>query len=222
MDDKQSSSVNSQASSEDVASMPAWLKAVRWITVSGFVILLFTVYILRAQVVEITAMKYRVEDESRKVSDRRYEENFELRKKDYELQKQAYQMRVAHYNKMVKRFQEDYDTYRKERHPEAPIPPRLPEPPSNPEEQKKVRELTTEFIAHRFGFYTTLYILCFVNLLGAAMLVGGIVTLILFERPKGRLAWLGLLVLSFVFLIGPAFHTILSALVGWLKIAPAY
>ena len=48
-------------------------------------------------------------------------------------------------------------------------------------------------------------------------LVGGLLCLILFDTANGRLIYFVTLVLSFVFLIGPSFHSIMSAIVGFLQ-----
>jgi len=44
----------------------------------------------------------------------------------------------------------------------------------------------------------------------------------MFESGNQRLIYLAVLLLSFVFMIGPAFHSILSAIVGILKAPSAY
>lgn len=59
--------------------------------------------------------------------------------------------------------------------------------------------------------------LCFI-----AVLVGGLLFLIMFETGNQKFVYLAVLVLSFVFMIGPSFHSIMSAIVGFLEAPPVY
>ncbi len=53
--------------------------------------------------------------------------------------------------------------------------------------------------------------------IAATALVGGLLYLIMFDPAGGRIIYFALLVMSFVFMIGPAFHSIISAIVGFLE-----
>ena len=51
----------------------------------------------------------------------------------------------------------------------------------------------------------------------ALALTGGLLYLLLFDRAGPRLIYLAVLLLSFVFLIGPSFHSILTTIIGFLE-----
>jgi hypothetical protein len=50
--------------------------------------------------------------------------------------------------------------------------------------------------------------------LAAMSLVGGLLYLLMFDQEGKRIFYLAVLVLSFVFMIGPSFHSILSGIIG--------
>ncbi len=52
--------------------------------------------------------------------------------------------------------------------------------------------------------------------LSSTATVGGLVSLLLFDRRGSRWVYLALLSVSFVFLIGPAFHSLLTGMIGFL------
>jgi hypothetical protein len=49
------------------------------------------------------------------------------------------------------------------------------------------------------------------------LLVGGLVSLLMFDTHGQRWHYLAALLLSFVFLIGPSFHSIITAIIGFLE-----
>ena len=49
------------------------------------------------------------------------------------------------------------------------------------------------------------------------MLVGGLVYLLMFDADGQRWHYLAAMVISFVFLIGPAFHSIITGIIGFLQ-----
>jgi hypothetical protein len=59
--------------------------------------------------------------------------------------------------------------------------------------------------------------LTWVACIGALALVGGLLYLLMFDVDGRRLYYVIVLLISFVFLIGPSFHTILSTIVGFLE-----
>jgi hypothetical protein len=56
----------------------------------------------------------------------------------------------------------------------------------------------------------------------ALILVGGLLWLIMFDEGAQRIPYLVVLVLSFVFMIGPSFHSIMSAIAGFLRAPSVY
>ena len=58
--------------------------------------------------------------------------------------------------------------------------------------------------------------------LAALLLVGSLLYLLMFDTEGKRIFYVVLLLLSFVFMIGPSFHSIMSAIVGFLRAPGVY
>ena len=95
-------------------------------------------------------------------------------------------------------------------------------PPKSPEYLKQLSEIDAQFRAQKHHYFTVTSSLNWVAMVGALCLVGGLVYLIMFDLANGRLIYFFTLVLSFVFLIGPSFHSIMSAIVGFLEAPGIY
>ena len=99
-------------------------------------------------------------------------------------------------------------------------PPKLaarPQPPDPPEYQESLARINTEFRCRNTATSCAATVLNRIAWASALCLVGGLLYLLMFDVGNGRAFYVVLLVLSFVFLIGPSFHTIPSAVVGFLE-----
>jgi hypothetical protein len=189
------------------------------IAVVGFLALLCTTYYLRHEVLVLSEIGFSA-DEARANYDvnqnrQDYPEALERHKvalKNYELQKE-------HYEEMLKLYQSDYNSYVKRLKDEyrPPQVPASPQPPRPPEYTQKLVEIDAAFRSQKHHYFEVTGSLNWIAMAAALALVGGLLYLIMFDTANGRLMYVLTLVLSFVFLIGPAFHSILSAIVGFLK-----
>ena len=144
------------------------------------------------------------------------------RVEQHEFALETYQERVKHYEKMLELYRTDRNEYirlveGKYEPPSMPFRPRKPEPP---ELDEKFYELNAQFRARKNHYFAVTSRLTWVALLAALGTVGGLVYLLMFDEAGTRWHYLALLLISFVFLIGPSFHSILTTVMGFMQ-APA-
>jgi hypothetical protein len=137
---------------------------------------------------------------------------------------QHYELERAHYNQMLELYHTDYDAYvqRLEDKYKPPHLPRRPAEPQSPELSDKLGKINAEFTARQYEYFASTSRLNWVTCVSALLLVGGLLFLTMFETGSHRLMYLVVLILSFVFMIGPSFHSIMSAIVGFLRAPSMY
>jgi bacteriorhodopsin len=86
----------------------------------------------------------------------------------------------------------------------------------------QLAQINAEFRAQQFHYFDSTSALNWVCCASALVLVGGLLSLIMFDTGSVRAFYLAVLVLSFVFMIGPSFHSIMSAIVGFLHAPSVY
>jgi hypothetical protein len=196
-----------------------WLGLAKIVAIVGFLVLVCTTYHLRHEVLVLSEIGFSA-DEARA--------NYEVdqMRKDYpqELERYAvalknHELQKKHYEEMLKLYQGDYESYVKRLKDEY-RPPQLaerPQPPRPPEFRQRLVEIDAAFRSQKHHYFEVTSSLNWIAMAAALALVGGLLYLTMFDTANGRLMYILTLVLSFVFLIGPAFHSILSAIVGFLK-----
>jgi hypothetical protein len=220
------------------------------LSILGFLVLLSSTYYLRSEVLDLNRIgfsadqarseyelaqlkeNYPYEQERYKVAQENYQKQLDELERRYEADQQNYELRRRHYEEMLGLYQTDYDgyvqrlkdEYQPPELPPVPTPPQKParpQPPQPPEYRQKLMEINNEFRSQKYHYFQATALLTWVALAAALCLVGGLLYLILFD-DNGRLFYLLTLVLSFVFMIGPSFHSILSAIVGFLEAPRVY
>jgi len=171
-----------------------------------------------------------------------YAHNLERRKQRHKAAQVNYELQEKHYQKMLELYLKDYegyvqalkDKYRPPQLPAEPTPPEMPpepsppqmpvrpKPPRSPEYTQQLSEIDAQFRAQKHHYFQVTSALNWVAMAGALCLVGGLLYLLMFDTANGRLFYFLTLVLSFVFLIGPSFHSIMSAIVGFLHAPGVY
>ena len=135
-----------------------------------------------------------------------------------------YDLQMQHYEEMLGLYQTDHNAYmrRFEHGYRPPQMPDKPQPPRPPKYRQKLMEINTQFRAQKHHYFQTTGVLNLVAMTAALCLVGGLLCLIMFDTANGRLLYFVTLMLSFVFLIGPSFHSIISAIIGFLEAPGIY
>lgn len=147
-----------------------------------------------------------------------------MRVAEYEVQTKNYELQMDHYREMLDLYRSNYAEYVK-RQRDNYQPPQLPQKPQqarSPELSDKLGQINADFRAQQYHYFDSTSRMNWVCCASALILAGGLLFLIMFETGNQRVLYLTVLVLSFVFMIGPAFQSIMSAIVGFLKAPSLY
>ena len=191
----------------------------KYTTISAFLVLLFSTYYLRSQVLKLNTIRLSSENIRMEEVRRETEESLPVRQKEYELRMTNYQTEKKHYEDMLDLYQTDYEEYVK-RTKDKFAPPRMPRKPTkpvSPELSDKLVEVGAEFRDQQYHYFSSTSKLNWIACIAALSLVGGLLYLLMFDVEGKRIFYIIILVLSFVFMIGPSFHSIMSAVAGFLQ-----
>jgi hypothetical protein len=192
------------------------LRIAKVTTVLSFLVLLLCTYIVRGQALDLNRMRLSA-DAARAAEDLA---TFEA---TYDDRVAAYEMAQEHYRRQVERFRADYDAWlasAQERGMMAPspLPPRAPQ---SPEATRRLAEISAEYRAARYTYIEALGGVNGLAALAALVLTTSLLTLVLGDTNPGRWMYLALLGLAFVFMIGPALHSVLTGVMSAMR-PPAY
>jgi len=185
----------------------------------GFLSLVVCTYYLRSEVLALSHIKFSA-DEVRASNDlKRLRESYPDRVKQHEAAMKHYELETEHYRKMLELYETDYEEYVKRIDDEYRVPalPHAPTKPDSPEVAERLYEINAEFRTRKNQYFGTTSRLNWAACVAALMLVGGLVSLLMFDTNGQRWHYLAALLISFVFLIGPAFHSIITGIIGFLE-----
>lgn len=189
----------------------------------GFLVLLSSSYYLRSEVLELNRIRFSADQARADQERKRLQETYPERVEQYQIALQNYKLQLEHYEKMTELYRKDLVEYLKliqdegKGTPGPPQVPTRPQPPDPPEVRETLSRINLEFRARKYHYFEVTSRLNWVAWAAALALTGGLLFLLLFDREGPRLVYLSILLLSFIFLIGPSFHSILSAIVGFLE-----
>jgi hypothetical protein len=190
----------------------------------GFLVLLAITYWLRSEVLALSRIHFSADEKKVELERQRSREQFPERQRQYEVAVSNHETEVKHYEKMMSIYEANLDDYRSltSDRLQPPQMPSRPQPPDPPEVEDQFRSIQADFVARRYRYFAVSeygnWIAC-----GAAMLlVGGLLYLLMFDLNGNRLFYFLTLVLSFVFMIGPSFQSIMSAIVGFMNVPHGY
>jgi hypothetical protein len=200
------------------------ISIVKLLTIAGFLVLLFSTYYLRSEVVSLNEIRLRADDTRARYNLQQRRESHDDRVDAYQASLKHYEIQQQYYRDMLDLFQNDYDAYvqRVKDKYKPPSLPSEPQPPTDPEVEDELYEINAEFRARRYRYFKKLSALNWVACGAALVLAGGLLVLLMFDERGNRVFYVVILVLSFVFMIGPSFHSILSAIVGFLEAPRLY
>ena len=203
-------------------SSPRGCTIAKLCVLGGFLVLLSSSYYLRTEVLALNRIRFSADEARADFELKRLREAGPERQERYQVELKNYQLQVEHYEKMSQLYREDLVKYLELTKDQAPMQtapqlPIRPQPPEPPEVREKLAQINMEFRTRKYQYFVATGILNWAAWAAALALAGGLLYLLLFERDGPRLIYLAVLVLSFVFLIGPSFHSILSAIVGFLE-----
>ncbi|MCB9796397.1 MAG: hypothetical protein H6741_27185 [Alphaproteobacteria bacterium] len=196
--------------------MERLLNLARLSSLLGILTLLVSSYVLRSEVITLSAMHLDADAVRARGNLDAHEESYADRVAVFEMQQAHYEVQLQHYRDMLALYESDYDAYVL-RLEDAFVPPPMPErptPPRSPSVEAELYEINTAFRERRAEYFHRLAGLNVVAAGAALATVGGLVFLLLFDDRGRWWIYLALLSVSFVFLIGPAFHAMLTGLIG--------
>lgn len=194
------------------------VRVAKWTAILGFLALLTCTYYLRWQLMELNRVRTSADHARAGHQARRLIEDFPDQQRRHEVELRNYELQKQHYELMLALYRSDAKAYA-ERMKEPNAPPQIPQhlqPPRPPEEVRELAEIQGRFLSRRHEYFASAAALAWVAWLAALAMAGGLLYLVLFE-PSGRFVYLALLAMGFVFLIGPAFHSLLSVIAGFLE-----
>ncbi len=194
------------------------------VSVVGFLVLLCSTYFLRSEVLTLNAIRFSADETRAKYDLQRLKKDYPHEVERHEVAVKNYELQMKYYQEMLGLYNTDYDVYVKRIKDEYRPPklPNRPQPPRPPEYTQKLSEIDANFRAQKHHYFQVTSVLNWVAMGAAICLVGGLLYLIMLDTVGGRLIYLATLLLSFVFMIGPSFHSIISAVVGFLKAPGVY
>lgn len=189
------------------------------LTMLGFLVLLSTTYILRGEALTLSRIGFSADKAKADLEHKRVVETYPERVERHEVAMKNYELQLKHYQEMLDLYHKDYKGY-VARIQDKYTPPQLPQRPEAPlpvDVEQKMAEIKVEFRQQRFHYFRTTTTLNWVSWMSALALVGGLLYLLLFDLDGQRLFYVIVLILSFVFMIGPALQTLLTGIVGILQ-----
>ncbi|MFL2437010.1 MAG: hypothetical protein ACJ0IZ_10865 [Verrucomicrobiales bacterium] len=195
------------------------IKIAKFITIISFLVLLFSTYFLRSKVLELNTIRMSSQNVMAEETEKNLNNSLPQRTKEYENKLKQYEIQKKHYDEMLDLYQSDYEEYVK-RIKDKFVPPRMPPnpvKPLSPEISDEMQKISIEFRKKQSHYFESTSKMNWVSCVAALTLVGGLLYLLLFDLQGKRLFYMVLLVLSFIFMIGPSFHSLMSALAGFLQ-----
>lgn len=184
--------------------------------IGGFLVLLMITYWMRSEVLGLSRIHFSADEKNVELEQQRNRESFPDRQKQYEVSLKNYELQLKHYERMMAVYEKDLDEYAAlTKDPlEPPQLPLRPSPPSAPEVEDQFRAIQTEFIMRRYRYFVVSEYGNWLACLAALSLVGGLLYLLMFDVTSNRLFYFMILVLSFVFMIGPSLQSMMTAIIG--------
>ncbi len=187
-------------------------------------ILVVISYWLRSEVLGLSRIHFSADEKKVELDRQRSRDTFPERQKQYEIALKNHEVQVKHYEKMMEVYQRDLEQYAEltKNALQPPQMPSQPEPPRAPEVDDQFQSIQAEFVSRKYRYFVVSESGNWIACLGALLLAGGLLYLLMFDLNGNRLYYFMVLVFSFVFLIGPSLQSVMSALIGLMHGPHAY
>ena len=200
------------------------IAAAKCCSMVGFLILVVISYWLRSEVLGLSRIHFSADEKKVELERQRSRDTFPERQKQYEIGLKNHEVQVKHYEKMMEVYQRDLEQYAEltKNTLQPPQMPSQPEPPKSPEVEDEFQSIQAEFVSRKYRYFVISESGNWIACLGALLLSGGLLYLIMFDLNGNRLYYFMILAFSFVFLIGPSLQSVMSALIGLMHGPHAY
>jgi len=200
------------------------INVAKCVTLLSFLVLVSVTYFLRREVLALSHIHFS-SDEARALHElEEMKSSYPERDGEYNEAMVHYQEEAKHYQKMLELYRTDEEEYMKlvKGKYDLPALPSPPDKPQSPRLSATLHELNTQFRSRKNEYFANALSLNWVAWIAALGLVGGLVYLLMFDTAPTRWHYLAALVMSFVFMIGPAFHSIITTIIGILEAPSTY
>lgn len=184
------------------------------IVIASMLCLLGTTFVLRAKI--LTLVNFLMTGQDIVATERmdRFHAAEDDRQSEYVAALARFEIGMEQYRSLLQLYQDDLDAYRKRtnegRMTQPPPIPEKPRLPRTPEVQRTLAEINSNFRDARNSYFRFATALNGFVAVCALLLIGGLLFLMFFDASNGRLMYIVVLAISFVFIIGPAFHSALT------------
>jgi len=195
------------------------IDAAKAVAILGFLVMLSTTYYLRADALTLNSIRFSADNIRAEYEIQRLKATYPERLEQHKVESKNYELQEQHYREMSELYHKDYEAYIK-RIKDQYQPPQLPARPArpdSPEVQEELSKINAQFRAEKYRYFRVASILNGTAWAAAMLLVGGLLFLLMFDVDGQRWYYVVVLGLSFTFMIGPSFHSILSAIIGFLS-----
>lgn len=195
------------------------IKIAKVAVVVSFIVLLFCTYYLRSHVLLLNRTRFEARKTDSDQSMQQRKDEYPMRVAEYEAESKQYEIEMAHHEEMLNLYRTNYEEYVKRRKDRYAPPglPRRPHRPTSPEASDRMAKIGAQFTNQQYDYFDKTSRLNWVACAAALALVGSLLYLLMFDIEGKRLFYVVVLALSFVFMIGPSFHSLLSAVVGFMR-----
>ena len=188
-------------------------------SIIGFLTLVASTYYLRGEVLALSQIRFSADEVRAQYQLDEMKASFPDMEEQHEAALEQYELQMEHYREMLDLYRADYDAYVQRigdeyQPPQMPYPPTKPRPP---EIAEQLHEIDTAFRIRKNTYFERTSLLNWVAGAAALLLVGGLTWLLMFDKESPRWHYLAALGLSFIFLIGPSFHSILTGIIGFME-----
>jgi len=195
------------------------VRAAKFAALLGFLVLLCATYYLRCQVLLMSRIRFSSDNVRADEAVKEMQVSYPERLAEYELQKKQYAIEMEHYKDMLELYRTNYDEYvRRQKDLYSPSGlPRKPDVPRTPEVRDELTRINAAFRAQKYHYFSSAVVWNWVACAAALVLVAGLLYLLMFDVEGRRIFYVVVLLVSFVFMIGPAFQSILSGIIGLMR-----
>ena len=195
------------------------IKVAKLVALLSFLVLVSITYFLRREALALSHIRFS-SDEARALHGlEEMKASHPDRIERYKAAMVHYELEMKHYQKMLEVYRTDKEEYMRLVKGEYRLPalPHAPRKPQSPELSEKLHELNAQFRSRKNQYFSTALVFNWVTWIAALGLVGGLIYLLLFDPAPVRWYYLAALLIAFVFMIGPSFHSIVSGIIGFME-----
>ncbi len=193
----------------------------KYLAIFCFLVLLSLTYGNRAGVVRLNEIRSSGDAALSAYDLAHSDEIYDQKTEAYNVAIEFYDLQLDFYRRKMEEFRSDPDAFMASNQGSYnrpyPSPPYKPSKPLDLEVQRQLQDISLEFRQERHRYFSRLAQYNMISATAAILLGLSLLYLTMFDDSKGRLFYVAILVVALVFFIGPAFHSVLTGIVGGMR-----